>query len=473
QEEQLRTVQEEKEFQRQKLQEEMEEYKEQSKQHSLTIVALEGRLLEAKRQQKTLEEEKAALVEKMEGNEGLRGMSLYWEPSWVTFAVTFVRKFREELAAAQSALRSKDAVIAGLTKELGETRARMSDMRGGHTPSLSQLCIGRAGVLTGAWLVQQSRKGVSSAAFAPLKSTGRVSDEVLVGFALGSCQVTGDFQRGCIAARFKLSSWRARCRLGENWSVVFFQEPALDLADLGAKCRGLRHEETIRRQKEGLAELRERVKTLEKGQSSAVMKKGSEPLVVLVKDLPEEIVQETGLKKEPAPTFGTKLKVGKAPGHVPNGGSHEAADGAASSERDVVTDLGEKMYLEVIGALGSLMKVEELSGMQSLKHLPLEEREKAGLQRRKGLELLYDKVRNLKSRLERKEEMVKDYEASVEQLRLNQASLRRCQEEMSKLEDEAYREAEEKALLKEALERTQLQLSQEKKLLRAAKLHKV
>lgn len=57
--------------------------------------------------------------------------------------------------------------------------------------------------------------------------------------------------------------------------------------------------------------------------------------------------------------------------------------------------------------------------------------------------------------------------------RLNQASLQRCQEEMSKLEDEAYREAEEKALLKEALERTQLQLSQEKRLLRAAKLHKV
>lgn len=40
------------------------------------------------------------------------------------------------------------------------------------------------------------------------------------------------------------------------------------MADLGVKCRGLRHEETIRRQKEGLAELRERIKMLEKGQSS-------------------------------------------------------------------------------------------------------------------------------------------------------------------------------------------------------------
>lgn len=57
--------------------------------------------------------------------------------------------------------------------------------------------------------------------------------------------------------------------------------------------------------------------------------------------------------------------------------------------------------------------------------------------------------------------------------RLNEASLRRCQEEMSKLEDEASRGAEEAALLKEALERTQLQLSQEKRLLRATRLHKV
>ena len=66
--ERLKTVQEEIELERQKWQEEIAEYKEQSKQHSLTIVALEDRLLEAKQQQKTLDEERAALVEKMEGS---------------------------------------------------------------------------------------------------------------------------------------------------------------------------------------------------------------------------------------------------------------------------------------------------------------------------------------------------------------------------------------------------------------------
>lgn len=74
-------------------------------------------------------------------------------------------------------------------------------------------------------------------------------------------------------------------------------------------------------------------------------------------------------------------------------------------------------YLDAINALGSLMKVKELSGMQSLRHLPPEERGKAGLQRRKDLELLCDKIRNLKSHLERNEEKLKEYESRVEQLR--------------------------------------------------------
>lgn len=57
--------------------------------------------------------------------------------------------------------------------------------------------------------------------------------------------------------------------------------------------------------------------------------------------------------------------------------------------------------------------------------------------------------------------------------RLNEESLQTCQEEMLKLEDEVYREAEEKALLREALERTQVQLGQEKRLNRAVKQRKV
>ncbi|KAK2521616.1 Fhad1 [Columba guinea] len=136
--EQLKTIQEENEFQRQKLEEEILEYKEQIKQHSLTIVALEERLVETEQQQKTLEEENAALVEKLEGFQGdahqsTSGTCLEASPA---AEMPGCVKFREELAAAQSILLSKEAVIAGLTRELVETRARMSDMR--DAPGLSE-----------------------------------------------------------------------------------------------------------------------------------------------------------------------------------------------------------------------------------------------------------------------------------------------------------------------------------------------
>lgn len=74
-------------------------------------------------------------------------------------------------------------------------------------------------------------------------------------------------------------------------------------------------------------------------------------------------------------------------------------------------------YLDVIGALGSLVEMKELSGMQPLQHLPQERRAEVGLQRKKALELLYKKIRNLQLHLERKEKMLKDFEGSMEQLR--------------------------------------------------------
>ncbi|KFU95308.1 Forkhead-associated domain-containing protein 1, partial [Chaetura pelagica] len=474
--EQLKTIQEEKELQRQELQEEIMGYKEQNKQHSLTIVALEDRLLEAKQQLKVLEEEKAELVEKMEGfgDDAIKSTSgTQLEDCPATESHSCLREFQEELAAAQNMLLSKEAIIAGMAKELMETRARMSDMRGELSEEQKvelersqrqvkcqeqELNLLRGKLAQMSSLVEK-KEGALQAAAEELRYTAPRPDGL---------QHPGPpwEQESCVRA-----SEPTAMVVSMELEVggCFFQEPELGLAKLGAKCLGLRHEETIQHQREGLAELRERVKVLEKRQCSAAVVKGSEPLVLLVKGLAGRTGQGTGLGKEPAPVLGTELEAGKVPGHVPAGGSHWTG----SSEVAGGLDPGEKMYLDILGALGRLMEVKELAGMQSLKQLPQEEREKVGLQRWKDLELLYEKIRNLKSRLERKEEMLKGHKARVEQLRLSQESLRRCQEEMSKLEDEAYREAEEKALLKEALERTQLQLSQEKRLLKAARVHKV
>ncbi|NWT78448.1 FHAD1 protein, partial [Lanius ludovicianus] len=482
QHQQLRAAQEENELQRQKLHQEVAEYREQSKQHSLTILALEDRLLEATQQQKMLEEEKAALVGKMEGlwpipqHRVTPGDQKAGFPIAVGFALIFPRKLQEELAVAQGILLEKKAVISRLTRELSESRARMSDMRGELSEEQKvELEHSQRQLKHREWEVNQLREKLSEMSnLVEEKDRAMKAAAEELRYTLTSPEASQMPLLSGSEAVFTLSLCCPRCRLGKiQSSACFFQEPPSDLAELGAKCQGLRHEETIQRQKEGLAELRERVKMLEKRQCSGAVENYSEPLVVRMKDLAKKIVQQRGLEMDPALVLGGKLRASKAPDHVPNGGSFRITNSTASLEMAEATDFGEKMYLDVIGALGSLMEMKELSGMQPLQHLPQEKRAEVGLQRQKALELLFKKIRNLQICLERKEEMLKGYEGSVEQLRQNQESLQRCQEEMSNLEDEAHREAEEKALLREALERTQLQLDQEKRLRRAAKRHKV
>ncbi|NXI20355.1 FHAD1 protein, partial [Irena cyanogastra] len=490
QNQQLRAVREENQLQRHKLQEEVAGYREQSKQHSLTILALEDRLLEATQQQKVLEEEKAALVEKMEGVQHRKvcmGSLQRGFPMALRPALIFPRKLQEELAVVQATLLEKKAVISRLSRELSETRARMSDMRGELSEEQKvELEHSQRQLKQREWEVNQLREKLSEmSSLVEEKDWALKAAAEELRYTLTSPKASwmplwlSPEQKAGVRVSGWSSALNPRHRNRNGGLVELMPEPPSDLAELGAKCRGLRHEETIQRQKEGLAELRDRVKMLEKRQCSGAVKSNSEPLVVRMKDLPKKIVQQRGLELEPAPVLGEKLKAGKAgrqcvvPDHVPNGSSFRSTNSTVSLEVAEATDWGEEMYLDVIGALGSLMEMKELSGMQPLQHLPQERRAEVGLQRQKALELLYKKIRNLQVHLERKEEVLKDYEGSVEQLRQSQASLRRCQEELSHLEDEAHREAEEKALLREALERMQLQLDQEKRLRQAAKRLKV
>ncbi|KAM9176164.1 LOW QUALITY PROTEIN: forkhead-associated domain-containing protein 1 [Mergus octosetaceus] len=471
QDEQLKIVQQESEVLKQKVQEEIAGYKEQIKQHARTIVALEDSLLEAEQQQKMLEKENITLLEKIEGLQGDACRATSGASQEASCTEESHRCVLEELAAAQSVLLAKEAAIARLTKELSETQARMSDMRG-------ELSEKQKAELEWSLVQVKSQERDLNTLREKLSEMSKLvaqKDQELKAAAAELRQAQEDCKALQAASREMaqepeaLPQARVTPAMVEEASQT---EPALDLAELGAKCRGLRHEETIQHQKEGLVELRERIKLLEKMRSSTVMSKAAQSLIVQQTDLPEKRAQKAGLEKEAAPLLGAKMKCSKCLGRFPDGCSHVTAHETASLEVLEALDLRERMYLDLICALGRLMNMEELAGMQSVQHLPQEEREKVGQQRRKDFELLYEKISKLKSRLEKKEELLKDYEAQIEELRLNQESLQMCQEEVLKLEDEAYREAEEKALLREALERTQVQLEQEKRLNRVVKQRK-
>lgn len=81
-------------------------------------------------------------------------------------------------------------------------------------------------------------------------------------------------------------------------------------------------------------------------------------------------------------------------------------------------ELSEKLYTDMIKTLGSLMNIKDMSSHTSLKHLSPKEREKVNHLRQKDLDLVFDKITQLKTRLQRKEELLKGYEQELEQLRL-------------------------------------------------------
>ncbi|XP_019367430.1 PREDICTED: forkhead-associated domain-containing protein 1 isoform X4 [Gavialis gangeticus] len=464
----LKTIRDENEILKQKLQEEIMEYKEQIKQHSQTIVALEDRLLEATLHQKNIEGENLALQEKIEALQKDPPISSSSISQEISDREEFHSRLLEELAAARKEILSKQAIILGLKKDLSEAKARMSDMIGELSEKQkmelernlnlvkcqeSELNMLRQKLFAMSNLVDKKDKDLKTTA----EELRRAKENLKILNATKKKEV-----------KFEKLPQKS---VQTNTTTVndvreTKQEPALDLADLGAKCKGLRHEEVIWRQKDALIELRERIKTLEKTHPS---KKVPEALVVLKKDLSEKVTQKIGLEKEHMPM---KKEASKLSCYSPNVYSNIAMGRTAKLEMSDAFDLSEKMYLDLIHALGSLMNMKELTGVQPVTHLSQDEREKVGLQRQKDLELLYDKISKLKSQLERKELLLKEYESDIEQLRMNKESLQVCQKEMTKLEDEVYREAEENALLKEALGRTQLQLNQEKRLNQAIKLRK-
>ncbi|XP_015283324.1 PREDICTED: forkhead-associated domain-containing protein 1 [Gekko japonicus] len=422
---QLKIIENEKEIQKQKHQEEFAEYKEQIRQHSQTIVAMEGRLSEAAQYLKKVKEENFKFRQQIEG----------WE----------------KLAAARHEILSKHAVILELKKELSEAKARMSDVIGELSEKQKmELEQKRSLVHSLAQELNQLRE--------KLYEMSKLVDRKDVDLKAANEELSL-FAEAHVSSHFagKTGAW--------------FCVPSLDLADLGAKCKGSRHEETILRQKDALTELRERIKVLERTRPSGFKEKTAEPLIVLKKDLTEKRDRKTEKERELSPAV-TGVDANKLQSSICSTDPNVAIERTAKLEMADALDLSENMYLTLIRDLASLMDVKELLGMQTVKHLPHDERAKVRLLRQKDLELLFDKISRLKHRLERKEVLLKEYEKDAGQFRTNTLSLQGCHAEMSKLADRIYREAEENTLLKEALERTRLQLSQEKKLNRVLKQHK-
>ncbi|XP_068395038.1 forkhead-associated domain-containing protein 1 isoform X2 [Eschrichtius robustus] len=472
----VRALQEEQESQKHGFEKQIMEYKEQIKQHSQTIVSLEERLQKVTEHHKKIEGEIATLKDNDPAQErGTQQDTVAAPPVESTAKDAVCEHLIEDLLTAQKEILSQQEIIMRLRKNLTEAHSRMSDLRG-ELNEKQKVELERNVALV---QQQSSELSVLKEKMAQMTSLVEKKDKELevLKQALRASQEKHRLQLHKEKEQ-KPRNTTQMCDISVqiepiHTDIFLSSQEEQSFSDLGAKCKGSRHEEVIQRQKKALSELRARIKELERA-SSSNHKGHMDGSFLDLKTLGmEKNVQKILDVKPDLPTF-SRVEI-----RAPQNGLSSPGPVVTATEKleetDVAEalDLSEKLYMDMSKTLGSLMNIKDMSGHVSMKHLSPKERERVNQLRQRDLDLVFDKITLLKNQLERKEELLRGYEKDIEQLRQSKVSVQMYQSQVAKLEDDIYKEAEEKALLKEALERTEQRLHHEKRVNRAIRQQKV
>ncbi|XP_050643884.1 forkhead-associated domain-containing protein 1 isoform X6 [Macaca thibetana thibetana] len=472
----VKAVQDEQESQRHGFEEEIMEYKEQIKQHSQTIVSLEEKLQKVSQHHKKIEGEIATLKDNDPAQKEERPQDPLVAPTMDSSAKDMAYEHLiDDLLAAQKEILSQQEVIMKLRKDLTEAHSRMSDLRG-ELNEKQKMELER-----NVALVQQQSKELSvlKEKMAQMSSLAEKKDRELKALkeALRASQEKHRLQLNTEKeqkSRKKTQTCDTSVQIEPVHTEAFSSsQEEQSFSDLGVKCKGSRHEEVIQRQKKALSELRARIKELEKAHAPDHKDHQNESFLDLKNLRMKSNIQKILLDAKPdLPTL-SRIEILAPQNGLCNARFSSAMEKSGKMDVAEALELSEKLYLDMSKTLGSLMNIKDMSGHVSMKYLSRQERDKVNQLRQRDLDLVFDKITQLKNQLERKEELLRGYEKDVEQLRRSKVSVEMYQSQVAKLEDDIYKEAEEKALLKEALERMEHQLCQEKRINRAIRQQKM
>ena len=74
-------------------------------------------------------------------------------------------------------------------------------------------------------------------------------------------------------------------------------------------------------------------------------------------------------------------------------------------------------YLSLLRGIASSLEMENISGMQSMAHIPDDERVRLGHDRERAVEVVTSKIKVLKERIGRKDELLQGYDTDLAKLR--------------------------------------------------------
>lgn len=418
----------EKEVEKINLEKDIEQYKEEIRQHSITIVKMEERIQDILKQldkaQNDAESLRAELRESDAAKHRLPPTPPIIAPPPmfdINGYETTIAALRSELVGAQTQLHIQQTEILALRKDLASSEARISDMRGELSePLKEQLENGnrlvREKELENARLRENIHKlsKIMDRQKMEIQASRQEIKEIKQAVVPHDSNI--DPISRPVSATPKVQTAEASTQ-GSNMGKI-----NAELTSLGAECKGERHSEIITRQREALAELRARIKALNQVQP---VSPGNEELVQQVMLLKKELAEirarqvmenDSAFREQLAFSLDEDAPVqnGDSLGHKPLDLHIERA---ARQQLEEALDMSERCYLDLCNNAGGLLGVPNLSGMRSANHLPEDERMRLADDRRQDLEALSQRIKSLTTRLDRKDNLLQNYDKDLARLR--------------------------------------------------------
>ncbi|XP_015760534.1 PREDICTED: forkhead-associated domain-containing protein 1-like isoform X3 [Acropora digitifera] len=511
---QLARVEHEKEELKNFREEEIASFKEQTRQHAVTIVAMEERLLRLTRQNKQLQQE--ALCAKQSPAGRNRPISPDKESTRTHFSrkesmssgrpqspskdfkpqtrsvetetvpqtnmeatlksdvyklEQLVLLLRREAAQAKKEAESQGDVVKGLRRDLAGATARMSDMAGELSDKQKQklehyeekikqqdteLEEQRKQLLQLSAVVDEQQKEINS------REDKLTEQEKALVTQKQSAAITGselDEHREKLFSEIDPQTKKIKAIEEED-------SKADELHTLGMRCRGERHELIIARQKEALAELRGRTKTLEKLKPPLPNhEQALQQIVSLKKEISELRAKLASQEEDYHKSEGemhTELRVRRE--QASSSFAETEMEKGAHRQTKEALDLSEKTYLRLARTLGALLEIDPVPGCHSMAHLPVEERETLELERTKAVELMVSKLKEMYERIERKLQLLGSYEGDLVHLRDSEMVAGQKTAEATGLKMDVRNRQEEISYLRTSLSRLRDDLDQQRRL---------
>ncbi|XP_067659401.1 forkhead-associated domain-containing protein 1-like [Haliotis asinina] len=487
--EEVARLEEEREEVKKKGQDESESFKEQVKQHAVTICTMEERIVKLTKKNKDYQDEVEQLKKVITEVE----QKISQKPSLPPKPKVVIQRNTEELAAMEhliTVLRRENSdlkkqftesqdVIMGLRRDLAGAAARLSDITGELSESQKQemehkkeLLVKKEKDLTES---RQQLAKLSQIVDKQKEEIKKMEEELSKEQSVSSKLRAGLEER---TEKLKL----LETRLSEEKEEQKKQLELLDqegritseLSALGSQCRGERHEQVITRQREALAELRQRVKVLESVRPPLPSQdQALQQVISLKKELAEMRVNQA-ISEDRVLQSVTSLdrEIGKARGLITPANVEADMERSAHRETMDALECSETTYMTLLRAMASCLEMEAIDGLRPMAHIPRDERERLVMQREGSCGILAQKINSLKEKTARKDELLHNYERDLVKLRQAQEMAATKTQQMQTMQNDIRMQSQESELLRESLNRTRDKLNQEKRLNTAIKQKK-